>query len=58
MSVNSGFAVGGIILAASMRLVLLRANKRLALAEMQDEEYTSDGHTISARERLTFRFVT
>jgi hypothetical protein len=47
MSVNSGFAVGGIILAASMRLVLLRANKRLALAEMQDEEYTSDGHTIA-----------
>lgn len=61
MSVNSGFAVGGIALAVLMRLVLLRANKRLALAEMQDEESTLDEHDVgsqSARERLTFRYVT
>lgn len=29
MSVNSGFALGGILLALFMRLVLLRENKRL-----------------------------
>jgi hypothetical protein len=33
MSVNAGFAVGGILLVAFMRLALLRANKRLALLE-------------------------
>jgi hypothetical protein len=61
MSVNSGFAVGGILLAVLMRLVLLRANKHLALAELQDEESTSDEHAAgpqSARARLTFRYVT
>lgn len=60
MSVNSGFAVGGIVLAVLMRLVLLRANKRLALAEMQDESTLDehDVHSQSVRERLTFRYVT
>jgi hypothetical protein len=44
-----------------MRLVLLRANKRLLLAKMQDEESTSDEHAAGSqgtRERLTFRYVT
>lgn len=61
MSVNSGFAVAGILLALLMRLVLLRANKRLLLAKMQDEESTSDEHAAGSqgtRERLTFRYVT
>jgi hypothetical protein len=35
MSVNAGFAVGGILLVAFMRLALLRVNKRLALLEAQ-----------------------
>ncbi|GAB7335836.1 hypothetical protein MBLNU13_g08107t1 [Cladosporium sp. NU13] len=60
VSVNSGFAVGGIVLAVFMRLVLLRANKRLALAEMKDESTLDehDVHSQSVRERLTFRYVT
>ena len=61
MSVNSGFALGGILLAVFIRLVLLRANKRLELAEMQDGESTSDEHAVNSqgvRERLTFRYVT
>lgn len=61
MSVNSGLAVGGIFLAGFMRLVLVRANKRLALAEMQDEELSSDEHVVGsqgASERPTFRYVT
>ena len=61
MSVNSGFALGGILLAVFMRLVLLRANKRLELAEMQDGESTSGEHAVNSqgvRERLAFRYVT
>lgn len=34
MSVNSGFALVGILLAFAMRLALTRANKRLAEVEM------------------------
>lgn len=50
MSVNSGFAVGGVVLAGLVRLVLLRANKRLAMAkEMQDAEAHNDGQTDDSR---------
>lgn len=61
MSVNSGFAIAGTLLTLLMRLVLSRANERLSLAEMQDEESINDQHAAASqgtRERLTFRYVT
>jgi hypothetical protein len=56
-----GFAVGGILLVAFMRLALLRANKRLALLEAQEGDHESDGQAVDsqrATETLTFRYVT
>jgi hypothetical protein len=61
MSVNAGFAVGGILLVAFMRLALLRANKRLALLEAQEGDHESDGQAVDSQrvtETLTFRYVT
>jgi hypothetical protein len=63
MSVNAGFAVGGILIVAFMRLVLLRANKRLALleAQAQEEDHESDGQAVDsqrATRTFTFRYVT
>jgi hypothetical protein len=61
MSVNAGFAVGGILLVAFMRLALLRVNKRLALLEAQEEYRESDGQAVDSQRAtgtLTFRYVT
>lgn len=54
MSVNSGFALAGIALAIFMRLVLIRENKKLALAEAQNN--ASEGDT--DRQVQSFRYVT
>lgn len=67
MSVNAGFAVGGILLVLFMRIVLIRANRRL-VGDHSLEDSVEQGETIkdagqlgatsSLRQRDTFKYVT
>lgn len=65
MSVNSGFAVGGILLALFMRLVLLRENKRLDAGEdvsgVMKGQVAKEIEGISEEERVerrtAFRYI-
>lgn len=54
MSVNCGFSLAGIALAMLMRMILLRANKRLATAESEERALGEDNRG----QAKSFRYVT